>query len=764
MQGSAYNLHANNTGSQIDLLPGAAFGTIVISSGTGHTLNSSIHLHLNTTNAVNVFPNSSLGIAGPISGNGALIKGGTGTLRLRSSDDNTYIGITEVRAGTLELLSGGVAIPGPLIIGETNSTSLATVSLLASEQIDDTSDVSIYEPGILALNAFKETFGPLTLYAGTVSASGGVLSPERIVGVQSGSKFVGSAGSIDGTIVLRSKQTNVLEVIGSSSARMEVQAHLQGGSPNEPITFERRGTGTVYFNASNALYGPLILQGGFSAFENPHGLGANAFPVYVRTNASLYLFQNHVNGKTAILDSGGALESGGEVSWSGPIQLNGDALVYVEDRTPNGKTMTLSGPISGPGGFTKDGPGVLLLNGSAPNTYSGTTRANRGELQLAKQPGPKIMAVSGDLIIGNNGNLQSAYVKCLAMGQIPTNTHLQLENNGVLDLQNFEIELTELNIKDHGTIQGLAGASIYLDGPLKASNTTKDASISIPLHLRSNATEIHVTTAKLQLMGPLLNEGSSSWTKSGKGELVFDSNSDFEMQMKATDGVLSVEGNLPNLSIELDSGAILRGNGSLHQVRLNQGSLQPTPSSTALQVGQLDSMQAGNIRFDFTDVNTFGHLICNQAPNLQNPINLLLNFAFDPAEGQSFLIVRNDSMGPVQGTFLGLSEGQVFNISNTRYWRITYQGNDGNDIVLTRVSSPIAAQLSPPMMVSGGQMQIQAIGTPGAVYLIQARYTVDNSSLWELIGSAQGQPNGLLSFTDLNAPKHAMRFYRFFPQ
>src|SRR5205085_700669 len=53
-----------------------------------------------------------------------------------------------------------------------------------------------------------------------------------------------------------------------------------------------------------------------------------------------------------------------------------------------------------------------------------------------------------------------------------------------------------------------------------------------------------------------------------------------------------------------------------------------------------------------------------------------------PAPGDHFIIVNNDDADPVSGTFAGLPEGGVFSVGGAHF-SITYQGGDGNDVVLT---------------------------------------------------------------------------------
>lgn len=70
-----------------------------------------------------------------------------------------------------------------------------------------------------------------------------------------------------------------------------------------------------------------------------------------------------------------------------------------------------------------------------------------------------------------------------------------------------------------------------------------------------------------------------------------------------------------------------------------------------------------------------------------------LNLAsgFSPTAGSTFTLLNNDGSDPVVGTFAGLSEGSYVS-SGTNLFSISYQGDDGNDVVLTAIASANSIQ------------------------------------------------------------------------
>lgn len=64
-----------------------------------------------------------------------------------------------------------------------------------------------------------------------------------------------------------------------------------------------------------------------------------------------------------------------------------------------------------------------------------------------------------------------------------------------------------------------------------------------------------------------------------------------------------------------------------------------------------------------------------------------LKNGFIPGVGSKFVIIANDGTDPVQGVFLGTSEGSML-IAQGVVFSISYKGGDGNDVELTTVSAP----------------------------------------------------------------------------
>src|SRR5262249_34105136 len=129
---------------------------------------------------------------------------------------NTYAGATELARGTLRLNkpAGVTAIPGALNIG-TNDASAGVVTLLAADQIADSSAVTLAGGsgffGTLNLNGFAETIGSLLGNGGHVVLGGGALTN----GANNSSTAFG--GDITGTGSLTKVGAGTFTLTGAST-------------------------------------------------------------------------------------------------------------------------------------------------------------------------------------------------------------------------------------------------------------------------------------------------------------------------------------------------------------------------------------------------------------------------------------------------------------------------------------------------------------------------------------------------------------------
>ena len=141
---------------------------------------------------------------------------------------------------------------------------------------------------------------------------------------------------------------------------------------------------------------------------------------------------------------------------------------------------------------------------------------------------------------------------------------------------------------------------------------------------------------------------------------------------------------------------------------------------------------------------------------------------FNVAIGGQVFPLLNDGADATNGTFAGLPEG-TFIPASTNGWRISYHGGDGNDVVLTRATTP-PVEVQPvvttvtfgnPNAQGNRAVAIAGKGTPGASYRLENSV---NLSQWTPEGTAQtaNATTGALSFsTTASPPVRPKQFWRF---
>ncbi len=247
--------------------------------------------------------------------------------------------------------------------------------------------------------------GSGTYSNGTLTISGGATL------TTGGSTLIGRAGG-QGALTLLNGAINV-DTIGSG--QRDLQLTVDANSWESGILNVFGGTLNVGVVGSSTMVGTIKLLSGGSA---PAGPGPGEIAILYQTNGvinawggiTLGAASGSFNGGSALVtNSGGYLYlgptgiklgqvfggtnivslSGGAVGamadWSSSLPMildgiNGNITFLCADNGNSAHNITLTGPLSGPGGLNVAGPGMLTL--SAANTYVGATTISNGTLVL----------------------------------------------------------------------------------------------------------------------------------------------------------------------------------------------------------------------------------------------------------------------------------------------------------------------------------------------------------------------------------------------
>jgi autotransporter-associated beta strand protein len=356
--GASVNLLANVTQPVTIGNATYAYGTIVLN---------------NTFNVVN-HSTQLLTIGRPIGDNAnpwTITKSGTGTLVL--SGANTFTGNVTVNAGTLDVRNTAA-------LG-TKTGTRTTVAAGAS----------------LVLGAASLNFqGEQVTVSGTGADGLGVIKNTSGAQLQNAFDKVILAG--DATF--------------SADSRFDIRDPAHTGLVAMDLagfTLTKTGTNFLYFDGCTISSGDIVVAAGQMGFQNGVIVAAKPGDTVTLKGGTDLRFWRSATGQAACTFARDIIaEDGATISWSGnnttdevdqsvasPINITG--TVTLNQSGTSGSIFDLAGVISGTGGITRTGAGILRL--SAANTYSGPTDLQDGITQLTG-------SIPGVVTIGSAGTLE----------------------------------------------------------------------------------------------------------------------------------------------------------------------------------------------------------------------------------------------------------------------------------------------------------------------------------------------------------------------
>jgi autotransporter-associated beta strand protein len=712
--GAALNFAANGTTFSAGCTLGSDTTIFIGSGNTGYFDNS------DNTN----------GDVVSLAGVGMFHKQGPGTLALTMSMPlpfyylitNEFSGTTIVDEGTL-LLAGQTntaMLNGPLYISDVFSSQSASVQLQAPEQIASNSPVTIFDGGYLDLSGGSQTVGSLDLFGGSVEFGTiilrGDLTAENGLNAPG---FVFANLSLGGT-------NRTINVYPSSTLTM-LGGILDGGNN---AGFTKTGAGQLALGGSGTYGGMTIVSAGTLSVQNGSALGGSSGTV-VSPGAELDLGSGVFVGPEPLTISGtgvdglGALKGSGTNSWAGPISLTGSLTI----QNPTNAFMELSGAISGTGGLTRIGQGMVLLDGSQSNSFSGITLIQQGVLELSKT---NALAIPGPITIGEgldgpNGDV----LRTLQPNQLTTNTAVTISSSGLFDVSLGSITRVG-SITGTGSLQ--MNASQFVLGQDNSSSSL-GGSIS----------------------------GFGDFTKAGTGTFTYTGTGSYAGNFDLTGGQLFVNGSLASAAIFSYAGTTLGGSGSVGPISSFSGLVTPgnyNPgilNSGSLTLGSNDTLlvyiTGTNAGSGYSQLDAPGSISLGNA-------HLQLNMSVLGATNTLYTLIHNPTTHPVTGTFVGASEGSTVVANNGVRFKITYHGGAGNDVVLTQTSLiPASPTLAAVGSVTNGNFTLTGTGSPNVTYHVQANTNLATTN-WVTLGPVTANNLGALIFTDSQAGSYVTRFYR----
>jgi len=490
---------------------GASGGALVLlqteTYGGGTTINSGGTLQLGnggTAGSItgNVIDNGTFAFdrsdpvtfSGAISGTGGLSLLSGGTLVLTGA--NSYQGVTTINGGTLQVGNGGSV--GSLGTGNVNDNGTLA--------FDVTPGPTTYAGTISGSGSLHDMAGTLILTGNSTYAGGTTIDPGATLQIGNG----GATGAIGGAIL--DNGALVTDLTGP----LTLSGQITGSG-----TLTQEGTGVLTITANNSYGGGTTITAGLINFNSASNFGTGQITL-----------------------------NGGGVQWAShtstdistqlaPLGVNGGSF------DTDGNNVTLSSGISGSGGLTKLGNGVLTL--VAANTYVGGTIVDAGLIDFSSASN-----FGSGKITGNGGGLQWA---------ASTTTDISSDLNP---------------IGANGILFDTNGNNVTLASPLSGSGGVTKLGAGI---LTLSGVETY-TGATVVSAGTLNVTGSIPAATSGT----------------------------PNSSVTVDSGATLEGTGTIPALKALGGStiIPGTGASGSLfvQDGTATSSVAGTLVINLTSAGS----------------------------------------------------------------------------------------------------------------------------------------------------------------
>jgi len=275
---------------------------------------------------------------------------------------------------------------------------------------------------------------------------------------------------------------------------------------------------------------------------------------------------NTYTGGTTI--SGGALR-GDATSLQGDIAVETNGTVIFDQPSD----ATYAGNLTGAGKFTKEGVGTLTLSGA--NTISGQSNLDAGILKGTFSSIPLNLATAMSTEVMFDQSTSGSYAGAISGSAAVTKT-----GTGTLTLSGAN-SYTGVTTVTGGTLSGTPASLPNLASSMIMNDAT--------LILQGGGTGAYLGVIS----------GTGSLTKSGGGTLTLSNAHTFSGPTSVAGGRLDVNGSLGAGAVDVSSGAVLGGTGSIGGPVTLNGTVAPGSALTSTTFGTLS---VGSISFASSSV------------------------------------------------------------------------------------------------------------------------------------------------------------------
>ena len=602
----------------------------------------------------------------------SLVKIGAGTLTLNSTGTNRMAGGVTVDGGMLSLAVNRGFNQGYFqnlnnLVYTVNSG--ATLRANGDWVLRDNSTVNLNGGTLEFLNSDSYLCN-VEMTGGAITTSGGI-RPWRTGNWSNGLITVNpsaASSTIDGSLCFvgtAAAPTTTFDVAdGAAADDLVVSAAIYDHPGFEGrMTLVKAGAGTMVLSGASSYTGGTTVSQGTLQLGNGGSTGSIVGPVTLgdaNTGASDVAFlvnrsDNNTHANPIVVSAlgtgtatiGSSSTAGGPLPtiFSGTVALNRPTTMQGTDPDRTTYTNLISGNV-----------GILTVNGGARTTWEADN------------------SFVGDVDIQGAGTiLQVGSGSGATTQQIPNASNVNIGTGARLHL-----------VFDDEAINGLTGTgtvAFYPGGGLGATTLTVGAG-------GANAA-----------FGGTIENGSGTamnLVKAGAGTQALDGNSTYTGTTTVAGGTLILNGtHTGGGAYTVAPGATLAGDGVATAAVTIQGGGVLAPDGD-LATGALDLMAGATLAIDLNALAMFDQVLVTGGVGVGGA-RLALGLGYAPENGDSFIIVDNDTAADaVNGFFAGLEgNGARINASfgGEEYGFWVYYDHNGNDIALVAVPEPATLTL-----------------------------------------------------------------------
>jgi fibronectin-binding autotransporter adhesin len=469
-------------------------------------------------------------------------------------------------------------------------------------------------------------------------------------------------------------------ITNNSGVTQHFASAVDGSGNRGVINFTNSATAgaqTAFTNNGATVNGA---NGGSTQFNNSSTAGNGTFTTNGGTAGGVTRF-----GDSSTAGNGAFTTNGGTVSGA----LGGVTLFYISSTAGNGTFITNGGTVSGGDrGATRffdsstAGNGAFTTNGATvSNTLGGLTTFSD-----SSTAGNGAFTTNGATVSGAGGGVMEFYDSSSA------GAATLIANGGMNGGQGGRISFYTLSTGGTARVEVFGNGDLDIGFHYSSGVTIGSIEGSGNVFLGANNLTLGSNALSTTFSGVIQDGGlgpGGSLTKIGIGTLTLNGTNTYTGATTVSAGTLLVNGSLTsNVTV---NGGTFGGAGTVPNIVVNSGAtLGPGSSPGILFVtGNLTLNLGATYLVDLngTAVGTqYDQTEVVGTVNLNNG-TLSLSLGFTPALGTQFMIISNALSDAVVGTFNGLSEGATFTSGGTIF-KISYQGGNGNDVVLSVVPEP----------------------------------------------------------------------------